>query len=454
MSDENLPRGSHVLVDLRGYVSPDENDGEWMLQQMRDAVGHSSMREVHSHVETFDGTLSPIGFAAVVLIDESHVTAHCYSEEGILAIDAFTCGDSNPQNIVDHLLGNLFEAIPTLEICHSEEVSRFNTVKNDEIAPNGIRELLEDHYRHFNAASLYDAAVSLTDFLENDGRLLITLAGAMSTAEIGRSLAPMIRAGKIAAICTTGANLEEDIFNLVAHDHYVRIPDWRSLTADDDEALRAEGLNRVTDTAIPETEAIRKIEDHVLGVWKKDDEKNECRFPHEYLYEILLSGNLDEEYEGELKDSWLFAAAEADLPIFTPGWEDSTLGNIFAARCIDGSITNPKTVKGGIEAMLALSEWYQEEDRSTGMLQVGGGIAGDFPICVVPMLRQDLGEKVKLWSWFAQITDATTSYGGYSGASPEEKISWEKLAVETPKFVIESDATIVLPLLFGAILDW
>ena len=264
----------------------------------------------------------------------------------------------------------------------------------------------------------------------------------------------LIRAGKIAAICTTGANLEEDVFNLVAHDHYVRIPDWRTLSAKDDEALRAEGYNRVTDTAIPEEQAIRKLEAPILSAWKAAEASGESKFPHRFLYDILLSGELDDSYQAQARDSWLLAAAEAELPIFTPGWEDSTLGNIFAARIIDGTLAKSSTVKGGIEAMLALAEWYRGDERPAGLLQIGGGIAGDFPICVVPMLRQDLGQDAELWSWFAQISEATTSYGGYSGATPEEKISWGKLAVDTPKFVIESDATIVLPLLFAAILDW
>ena len=456
MSAENSPRGRHMLVDLTGYVAPVDNEGEWILKLMRDAVAASPAREVHSHVETFDGSISPHGYAAVVLIDESHVTAHCYSEEGLLAIDSFSCGQCEPQIIIDHLLGNLFDAIPTLEICNSEEVSRFNTQSSTdgEGAPEGVRQLLEKHYRHFNAGVLHDTAVSLSEFLDADGRLLITLAGAMSTAEIGRCLAPMIRAGKVAAICTTGANLEEDVFNLVAHDHYVRIPDWRTLSAEDDAALQEEGYNRVTDTAIPEEQAIRKLEVPILASWKAAEESGESKFPHQFLYDILLSGELVDSYQAQASDSWLLAAAKANLPIFTPGWEDSTLGNIFAARIIDGSLSSTGTVKGGIEAMLDLAQWYCDDERPAGILQVGGGIAGDFPICVVPMLRQDLGQDTEMWSWFAQISEATTSYGGYSGAPAEEKISWGKISIDTPRFIIESDATIVLPLLFAAILDW
>jgi deoxyhypusine synthase len=251
------------------------------------------------------------------------------------------------------------------------------------------------------------------------------------------------------AICCTGANLEEDLFNLVAQSSYKKISDWRSWTAEQDKELQERGFNRVTDVAIPEEEAIRMIEKPLLELWQDAEAAGDRRFPHEYLYDLLLHGNL--KFDADPKNSWLLAAADANLPIFVPGWEDSTLGNILVSKVIDLTLTSSDIVKGGLQAMLALSDWYREDDSPTGLLQVGGGIAGDFAICVVPMLRQDVMLDVPLWSWFAQISEARPSYGGYSGAPPNEKISWGKLAVETPKFVIESDATIVLPLLLASL---
>jgi deoxyhypusine synthase len=103
--------------------------------------------------------------------------------------------------------------------------------------------------------------------------------------------------------------------------------------------------------------------------------------------------------------------------------------------------------------MTELAEWYSQCTHRLAFLQLGGGIAGDFPICVVPMLNQDLERETPLWSWFCQISESTPSFGGYSGAPPNEKITWGKLSVETEKFVIESDATIVAPLMFCYILD-
>lgn len=316
-----------------------------------------------------------------------------------------------------------------------------------------ISQFIKHHYRHFNAAALVDAAEAYEQQLENGHKMMITLAGAMSTAELGLSLAEMIRQDKVQIITCTGANLEEDVFNLVAHDHYKRVPNYRDLSPQDEQDLLDQHFNRVTDTCIPEAEAMRRIEDHIHSAWKRADDAGERYFPHEYFYQILLSGELKDKYQIDPKDSWLLAAAEKNIPIVVPGWEDSTCGNFFASYCIEGDL-KPSTMKSGIEYMMFLADWYREQaGEGVGFFQIGGGIAGDFPICVVPMLHQDLHlESVPMWSYFCQISDSTTSYGSYSGAVPNEKITWGKLQVDTPKFIIESDATIVAPLVFAYIL--
>jgi deoxyhypusine synthase len=320
-----------------------------------------------------------------------------------------------------------------------------------------VSTFLQRHFRHFNAATLVDAAAAYSRHIDAGGSMMVALAGAMSTAELGVSLAEMIRRGKVHAICCTGANLEEDLFNLVAHAHYERLPRYRDLTPQDEQDLLDRQLNRVTDTCIPEHEAMRRIENIVLDEWRASDARGERLFPHEFLYRVVQSGRLVEHYQIDPADSWVLAAADANLPIVVPGWEDSTLGNVYAAHCISGTLANIHTVKSGIEYMMLLAEWYKATSAksSVGLFQIGGGIAGDFPICVVPMLSQDLRmERVPLWGYFCQISDSTTSYGSYSGADPNEKITWGKLAVETPKFVIESDATIVAPLVFAWVLGW
>src|SRR5881275_2486523 len=325
-----------------------------------------------------------------------------------------------------------------------------------------ITEFMQRHYRHFNAAAMMDAAKGYIDLLKKGGKMFVTIAGAMSTAELGLSLAEMIRQDKVHGICCTGANLEEDVFNLVAHDFYQRVPHYRDLTPAEEAQLLARHMNRVTDTCIPEMEAMRRIEKAVLEEWVAADRAGERYFPHEFMYKILRGGKLEKSYQIDPKNSWMVAACEKNLPIIVPGWEDATLGNMFAAAVMRGDVRNVHTVRTGIEYMTWLAEYYtknaktlRNKEGSIGFFQIGGGIAGDFPICVVPMLHQDLQRTgVPLWRFFCQISDSTTSYGSYSGAVPNEKITWGKLGIDTPKHIVESDASIVAPLMFAYILGW
>ncbi len=319
-----------------------------------------------------------------------------------------------------------------------------------------ISNFLRHHYKHFNAAALIDAADGYIAHLQDDGKMMVTLAGAMSTAELGKSLAEMIRQDKIHIISCTGANLEEDIMNLVAHNHYKRVPHYRDLGPQEEWDLLQNHFNRVTDTCIPEEEAFRRLQSHLWDIWSEADKNGERYFPHEFMYKMLLSGVLEQYYEIDPKDSWMLAAAEKNIPIVVPGWEDSTMGNIFASYCIKGEL-KASTMKSGIEYMMWLADWYPKNcgGKGVGFFQIGGGIAGDFPICVVPMLEQDMEiADIPFWSYFCQISDSTTSYGSYSGAVPNEKITWGKLDIDTPKFIVESDATIVAPLIFAIVLGW
>ena len=258
----------------------------------------------------------------------------------------------------------------------------------------------------------------------------------------------MIRKGYISGLSVTGANLEEDVFNLVANKTYLPVPNYRDITPEDNKKMLDKKQNRVTDVAIPAT-GMKEVEDIIIESWKNAEEK---KFPHEFLTELLLSGKLKKHYQVDSDESWLLAAAEMDIPIVTPGWEDSTLGNVFTAHVRKDEV-DLSILKTGIEAMNYLADWYLKTKEDKGFFQIGGGIAGDFSICVVPFLKQDCGLKdTKWWAYFCQVSDAVTSYGGYSGATPDEKITWDKLGPKTPKFVIESDASIVCPLIFDSLL--
>lgn len=318
-----------------------------------------------------------------------------------------------------------------------------------------VRGFIRHNFRHFNSAVLVDASEAYVKHLKNGGKMMITLAGAMSTAELGLTLSEMIREKKVHAITCTGANMEEDLFNLVAHNYYVKVSNYRDFSPKEEAALLAKKLSRVTDTCIPEEKAMRRIEKSILKFWQKAEKEGKRYLPYEFIYQLINSGGLKKYYQIDPEDSWVVAACEKNIPIFVPGWEDSTLGNTFVSHVRKGNLKNISTVKSGLETMDFLVDWYLDnsKEHSIGFFQIGGGIAGDFPICVVPLIRQDIGmTSCKLWGYFCQISDSTTSYGSYSGAVPNEKITWEKLGVDTPKFIIESDATIVAPLMFAYIL--
>jgi deoxyhypusine synthase len=321
-----------------------------------------------------------------------------------------------------------------------------------------VREFMEHHFRHFNARETLAAARGYEAHLAAEGKMLVSLAGAMSTGELGISLARMIREGKVHAVSCTGANLEEDVFNLLSNQEFEIIPDWRGLSAEMEKDLYDRGFNRVTDTAIPE-DVMRHLERRLVARWAKACQEGVRKFESEFLFDILGSGEIAEFYQIDPAHSWMVAAMEAGIPVFSPGWEDSTTGNMFAAAVVRGAVPHHLCVKTGTEQFQHLIEWYlanngkAEGKPSVGFFQIGGGIAGDFAICVVPSIIQDLRrEDTPFWAYFAQISDAPASYGGYSGALPNEKITWGKLDVDTPKFMIQSDASIVAPLIFAYVL--
>ncbi|MGM0669200.1 MAG: deoxyhypusine synthase family protein [Gemmatimonadota bacterium] len=320
-----------------------------------------------------------------------------------------------------------------------------------------IRSFMETHFLHFNARETLDAARAFEAHLQAGGKMLVSLAGAMSTGELGIILARMIRAGKVHAISCTGANLEEDVFNLLAHDEYEVIQDWRALSARDEKDLYDRGMNRVTDTCIPE-DVMRHVEGRLVSLWAEAAREGVRKLPSEFMYALLDDPGLPPHYQIDPAYSWLLAAREAGIPVYAPGWEDSTMGNMFSANVKMGKIPHHQCVKTGTEQFHHLLDWYLENNGareglpSVGFFQIGGGIAGDFAICVVPCIIQDLQQETPFWGYFCQISDAEVSYGGYSGAVPNEKITWGKLAVDTPKFLVKSDATIVAPLIFGYVL--
>ena len=316
-------------------------------------------------------------------------------------------------------------------------------------------EFILKSYHHFNAAALKNALLDYHRHIGNGGKMFWAVAGAMSTARLGIYLEPAIRKGLIHGISVTGANLEESLLRLVAHSHYQNVPDYRYYRKEDDERLLNNRLSRVTDTVIPEDEAFGKIKAMMLPRWQQAQDAGQRKFWHEYFYDLITDPALKAHYDGKPEECWLLAAAEMNLPLIAGGYADSSFGNILAGQCYAEKLS-PSIVKSDIEYMVNFYDVYHDQlspGAGVGFFQIGGGIAGDFPICVVPSLKQDLQKEAKPWAYFCQISDSTTSYGSYSGATPNEKITWDKLTKDTPMHVIESDATIVAPMMIQALLE-
>jgi deoxyhypusine synthase len=316
---------------------------------------------------------------------------------------------------------------------------------------------------HCNGGATLDAALWLKNHLAEGGKLVVTLAGALSSFQIGVMLAELIRQDKVHLISATAANHEESYYRYVAHSHYASIPRYTELTPEQEAELRDAGLRRITDTFLPEEESVRIMEPHLLTMWEQASAKKERYFPHEYFRQLFAEKLIQPDSSANENDCWAYAAYEKNIPIVVPGFEDSTMGNIFASYTYDGKYRQDKSVlldqnimKSGLEYFTMLYDWYMDisENHPVAFLQLGGGIAADFPICVVPSLKHDLQlKKVRDWAGFIEIGSSPMSYGSYSGAGGKEKITWDKLATNSYYQIIQSDVTVVFPWIAAILLD-
>lgn len=322
----------------------------------------------------------------------------------------------------------------------------------------------EKTLNHCNGGSTMQAALWLKNHLANGGKLVVTIAGALSSFQVGVMLAELIRKDKVHLISATGANHEESYYRYVAHSHYAYIPRYTELTPGQEAELRDAGLRRITDTFLPEDESVRIMEPHLLNMWREAEEKGERYFPHEYFRRLFSEKLVSADPRTNPNDCWTYAAYEKNIPIVIPGFEDSTMGNIFSSYTYNGphkkkgDITiDAKIMKTGLEYFHLMYDWYMEESKQApiAFLQLGGGISADFPICAVPSLKHDLKlhKKVRDWAGFIEIGSSPMSYGSYSGAGGKEKITWDKLSIESYYQIIQSDVTVAFPWIAAVLLE-
>jgi len=304
---------------------------------------------------------------------------------------------------------------------------------------------------HCNGGSTMQAALWLKNHLDKGGKLVVTIAGALSSFQVGVMLAELIRQNKVHLVSATAANHEESYYRYVAHSHYAYIPRYTELTPEQEAELRDTGLRRI-------------MEPHLLRMWKEAEKKGESFFPHEYFRRLFEKKLIKPDPMANENDCWAYAAYKKNIPIVIPGFEDSTMGNIFASytydgkyRTDDGPRLSPHIMKTGLEYFTWMYDWYMKESKESpiAFLQLGGGIAADFPICVVPSLKHDLKlhGKVRDWAGFIEIGSSPMSYGSYSGAGGKEKITWDKLSTKSYFQIIQSDVTVVFPWIAAVLLD-
>lgn len=315
---------------------------------------------------------------------------------------------------------------------------------------------------HINGGATLQAALWLKNHLKHGGKIMVTLSGALSSFQVGVMLAELIRRDMVHIVSATGANHEESYYRYVAHSHYAYIPRYTELTPEQEAELRDAGLRRITDTFLPEDESVRIMEPHLLKMWKDAEKKGQSYFPHEYFRRLYSEKLIKHDSKANPADSWTYAAFQKNIPIVVPGFEDSTMGNIFASYTYKGSIKKkndlvvaPSVMKTGLDYFHLMYDWYWKESKSSpiAFLQLGGGIAADFPICVVPSIKHDLGNhNVRDWAGFIEIGNSPMSYGSYSGAGGKEKITWDKLSTQSYYNIIQSDVTVAFPWIAAVLL--
>ena len=180
-----------------------------------------------------------------------------------------------------------------------------------------ITQFMDHHFRHFNARETVDAAKAWKQHVEQGGKMLLAMAGAMSTAELGISLAKMIRAGKVHAISCTAANFEEDIFNLVAHNEYRMVPHYRDLSPDG-RAATARRRVQPRDRHLHPRNGHPPSRRRLMDYWIEAGEKGESHFASEYFYRLFEIGVSTNTTRLPKEDSWCWPPRDRHS-VYAPG---------------------------------------------------------------------------------------------------------------------------------------
>ena len=305
-----------------------------------------------------------------------------------------------------------------------------------------VPELVDNAFLAYNAGRLADGCRLFTQLMLEDAVTVgMSLTGAMTPAGLGMStIIPMIEAGFIDWIVSTGANLYHDAhFGLGLAMH-------KGTPFANDVELREHGVVRIYDVFF-DYEVLLSTDAYVRQVSARPEFQRSMSTAE---YHYLLGGFILEREQalGISRKSLLGVAHECGVPIYTSSPGDSSIGMNVAEQALAGSRLR-FDVSADVNETSAVVLHAKRHGGKSGVLIIGGGSPKNFVLQTEPQIQEVLGIAETGHDYYLQITDARPDTGGLSGATPSEAVSWGKVDPDRlPETVVcYVDNTVGFPIL-------
>jgi len=310
-----------------------------------------------------------------------------------------------------------------------------------------LPDLIEGAFTAYNAKRLREACGLLTEkMLQPDVTVGMSLTGALTPGGFGKScLVPLVEAGHVDWIISTGANLYHDTHHAIGLKLHAGSPAWN------DVELRDEGVVRIYDIVFDYT-VLLETDKFYRQVMRLPEFQKPMSTP-EFHYRVGRYVNGVEEKLGLQGTSLVAAAYRHAVPIFTSSPGDSSIGMNVAALALEG-LQLAFDVNLDVNLSAAIVWQAKESGGKSACWILGGGSPKNFLLQTEPQIQEVLGLTEAGHDYFLQVTDARPDTGGLSGATPGEAVSWGKVdpAKLPDAVVVYTDATIALPLLTAYVL--
>jgi deoxyhypusine synthase len=308
------------------------------------------------------------------------------------------------------------------------------------LRPKMSVEDLVDVYRRagaFNGGRLAEGCDLFGRMIDSGATIALTVTGAMSPAGMGGAIQAMIEAGFVDLVIATGANLYHDL-------HFaLKLPVVQGHFQVDDRELYRAGIERIYDVFITE-DSLLDTDAFVREALEKAPRALRARISTPQLHHYL--GHLVLQNAALPEKSWVATAARYDVPVFTSSPGDSSIGMNVAAMKLRGGET---TIDPDLDVLHSTAIVY--DAKLNGVVILGGGSPKNFYLQTQPTLWQILDLNRGGHEYVLQISTDSPQWGGLSGATPSEAISWGKVQANMLKnhVVVYSDATVAAPLVFA-----